>query len=133
MNTENAILQMKKGVLEMCVLSIVAVHDEVYPADIRQQLKEKAEMEVVEGTLYPLLTRLKNAGHLTYTWQESQTAGPPRKYYKITEQGNSFLDELRREWNDFTGSVDKIVNPNDNLIQPESEQPSTEAKKKKKA
>jgi PadR family transcriptional regulator PadR len=133
MNTENAILQMKKGVLEMCVLSIVAAHDEVYPADIRQQLKDKAEMEVVEGTLYPLLTRLKNAGHLTYTWQESQTAGPPRKYYKITMQGNTFLDELRREWNEFTGSVDKIVNPNSNNTATEITQSSTEAKKKKKA
>jgi PadR family transcriptional regulator, regulatory protein PadR len=111
MNTENAILQMKKGVLELCVLSIVAAHDEVYPADIRQQLKDKADMDVVEGTLYPLLTRLKNAGHLTYTWQESQTAGPPRKYYKITEQGSAFVGELRREWNEFVNSVGKIVNP----------------------
>jgi PadR family transcriptional regulator PadR len=131
MNTENAILQMKKGVLEMCVLSIIGAHDEVYPADIRQQLKDKADMEVVEGTLYPLLTRLKNAGHLTYTWQESQTAGPPRKYYKITEQGNTFLGELRREWNEFIGSVDKIVNPPDliSTTVPEVE----ETKKKKKS
>jgi PadR family transcriptional regulator, regulatory protein PadR len=110
MNTENAIQQMRKGTLELCTLAIIANHEDVYPADIREGLKT-AGMEVVEGTLYPLLTRLKNAGHLDYTWKENQTAGPPRKYYKITEQGSTFLTELRTSWNEFTGSVDKIVNP----------------------
>ena len=110
MNTENAIQQMRKGVLELCTLSIIANYEEVYPANIREGLKI-AGIEVVEGTLYPLLTRLKNAGHLDYTWKENQTAGPPRKYYKITEQGSLFLNELRNSWNDFIGSVDIIVNP----------------------
>jgi PadR family transcriptional regulator PadR len=109
MNTDNAIQQMKKGVLELCVLSVLSAHDEVYPKNIVDELK-KAGMDIVEGTLYPMLTRLKNSGHLTYTFKESKT-GPPRKYYRLTDLGKSFLEELRREWNDFTQSVDKVVNP----------------------
>jgi PadR family transcriptional regulator, regulatory protein PadR len=110
MNTDNAIQQMRKGALEMCTLAIIANHEEVYPADIGKDLRT-AGIEVVEGTLYPLLMRLKNAGHLSYSWQESQTAGPPRKYYKITEQGQTFLAELRGSWSEFTNSVDLLVNP----------------------
>lgn len=106
MNTENAKQQMRKGVLELCVLSIIAAHDEIYPATIRKQLDD-AGMEVVEGTLYPMLTRLKNSGHLTYSWLESN-AGPPRKYYKITDAGRSFLAELQQAWREFVGSVDKL-------------------------
>jgi PadR family transcriptional regulator, regulatory protein PadR len=109
MNTENAKQQMRKGVLELCVLSIIASHDEVYPANIKDGL-QKAGMEVVEGTLYPMLTRLKNSGHLAYSWQESEF-GPPRKYYKMTDVGRVFLNELREAWNEFTDSVDKVVNP----------------------
>ena len=111
MNTENTKQQMRKGALELCVLSIIAAHDEVYPADIKKRL-EDVGMEVVEGTLYPMLTRLKNSGHLAYTWKESES-GPPRKYYKMTEVGLSFYNELRDAWNEFTESVDKIVNPAD--------------------
>ena len=104
MNTENAIQQMRKGTLELCTLAIIANHEDVYPADIREGLKI-AGMEVVEGTLYPLLTRLKNAGHLDYTWKENQTAGPPRKYYKITEPVNSFQEVLNSERNELPCSV----------------------------
>ncbi len=106
MNTENVKQQMRKGVLELCVLSIIANHDEVYPADIRKQLNV-ADMEVVEGTLYPMLMRLKNSGHLSYTFKESD-AGPPRKYYKITDAGRDALAELQQAWREFIGSVDKL-------------------------
>ncbi len=109
MNTENTKQQMRKGALELCVLSIIATRDEVYPADIKKGL-EQAGMEVVEGTLYPMLTRMKNSGHLAYTWHESEF-GPPRKYYKMTDIGREFLNELRGAWNEFTDAVDKVVNP----------------------
>jgi len=88
MKLENTKAQMRKGVLELCILSIIS-EGEIYPSDIIKKLKE-AELIVVEGTLYPLLTRLKNAGLLHYNWRES-TSGPPRKYYHITEEGSSFL------------------------------------------
>ena len=132
MNTDNAIQQMRKGVLELCTLATIATHDEIYPGDIRLMLKD-AGMEIAEGTLYPLLLRLKTAGHLTHKYIENQSAGPPRKYYKITEQGGLFLEELRREWNDFTDSVDKVVNPiNAESVNIENIEPPTIAKKKKK-
>ncbi len=108
MNTENAIQQMRRGVLELCALAVIASHEEIYPADIKKEL-EVAGLDVVEGTLYPLLLRLKNAGHLTHKYIENQSAGPPRKYYKITSEGQTFLSELRSSWVDFTDSVDKIV------------------------
>jgi PadR family transcriptional regulator, regulatory protein PadR len=133
MNTDNAIQQMRKGVLELCTLATIALHDEIYPGDIRLMLKDTG-MEIAEGTLYPLLLRLKTAGHLTHKYIENQSAGPPRKYYKITEQGRAFLDELRREWNDFTESVDKVVNPTALESTPvENTETPTSAKKKKKA
>ena len=66
-------------------------------------------MDVVEGTLYPLLLRLKSAGHLSYEWRETQSAGPPRKYYKITPEGLQFLNELKQSWQEFTDSVNKII------------------------
>ena len=110
MNTENVKQQMRKGVLELCVLSIIAAHDEIYPATIKEQLK-LVGIEVVEGTLYPMLMRLKNSGHLTYSWKESD-AGPPRKYYKMTELGNGSLSELQEAWREFAGSVDKLCSPN---------------------
>lgn len=110
MNTDNAIQQMRKGVLELCTLATIAAHDEIYPGDIRETLKTGG-MDIAEGTLYPLLLRLKNAGHLTHKYVENQSAGPPRKYYKITEQGQAYLAELRHEWNEFVMSVNKVVNP----------------------
>ena len=86
---ENTKAQMRKGVLELCILSIIA-EEEAYPSDIIQKLKA-SELIVVEGTLYPLLTRLKNAGLLTYVWRESNS-GPPRKYFQLTEEGKEFLE-----------------------------------------
>ncbi len=108
MKLENTIAQMKKGVLEMCILSIIEEKD-AYPSDIIEKLKE-AELLVVEGTLYPLLTRLKNFGLLNYYWQESNS-GPPRKYYKITESGNTALSELKTNWNQFINSVNQTIKP----------------------
>ena len=84
MKIENTKAQMRKGVLEFCILSILR-DGEAYTSDILDALKE-AKMLVVEGTIYPLLTRLKNAGLLSYRWEES-TSGPPRKYYELTGFG----------------------------------------------
>lgn len=100
MNIDTTKKQMRRGILEMCVLGIIA-EKEAYPSDIITTLK-KAELIVVEGTLYPLLTRLKGAKYLEYTWKESK-AGPPRKYYSLTSDGEGFLDELKGAW-------DKLVN-----------------------
>src|ERR1044071_8111992 len=94
-NIENTKAQMRKGVLEFCILSILA-DGEAYPTEIIERMKT-AKLVVVEGTLYPLLTRLKNLGLLTYRWEES-TSGPPRKYYKLTEEGEKFLKELQQAW-----------------------------------
>ena len=102
MKLENTKAQMRKGVLELCILSIIS-EGEIYPSDIIKKLKE-AELIVVEGTLYPLLTRLKNAGLLHYTWRES-TSGPPRKYYHITDDGQSFLGELMKTWQGLVNAV----------------------------
>jgi PadR family transcriptional regulator, regulatory protein PadR len=106
MNTDNIKQQMRRGVLELCVLSIIAANSEVYPADIKKRL-ETAGMDTVEGTLYPMLTRLKNSGHLAYSWQESES-GPPRKYYRMTDDGRAFLTELQQSWREFTGSVNML-------------------------
>jgi PadR family transcriptional regulator, regulatory protein PadR len=111
MNTDNIKQQMRRGVLELCVLSIIAASSEVYPADIKKRL-ESAGMDTVEGTLYPMLTRLKNSGHLTYSWQESE-AGPPRKYYRMTDDGRVFLSELQQSWREFVGSVSMLFETED--------------------
>ena len=102
MQVENTKAQMRKGVLEFCILSVLSSGD-AYPSDIIHRLKE-ANLIVVEGTLYPLLTRLKNAGLLSYRWQESQS-GPPRKYFALTPEGQSFLNELRISWAELVSSV----------------------------
>lgn len=94
--------QMRKGVLEMCILSLLS-SEEMYTSDIIDRLRE-ARLVVVEGTLYPLLTRLKNAGLLEYYWQESNS-GPPRKYFKITQDGDSFLKELKDSWQEINDAV----------------------------
>lgn len=106
MNSDNAKQQMRKGVLELCILSIIA-EKEAYPSDIIRRLKD-SQMIVVEGTLYPLLTRLKDMQLLEYKWQES-TQGPPRKYFQVTEEGKVFLDELARGWSDLVSSVNQII------------------------
>ncbi|WP_417431269.1 PadR family transcriptional regulator [Halpernia sp.] len=108
MNTENTKAQMRKGILEFCILSLID-HREMYVSDLIEELK-KGHLDVVEGTLYPLLTRLKNAEFLSYRWEES-TGGPPRKYYQITEKGKSFLAELQITWTELTVSVNKITKP----------------------
>jgi PadR family transcriptional regulator, regulatory protein PadR len=107
MNTEKTISQMRKGVLEFCILAIISKNKEVYASDILEQLKN-AELIVVEGTLYPLLTRLKNDGLLSYRWEESKT-GPPRKYYQITETGTQLLNSLQQGWDQLVDSVNTIV------------------------
>lgn len=99
---ENTKAQMRKGVLEFCILSILE-NGEAYPSDILVRLK-KANLIVVEGTLYPLLTRLKNSGLLTYRWEESKS-GPPRKYYTITSEGITFLSALYVTWKDLVKAV----------------------------
>lgn len=107
MNLENAKAQMRKGVLEYCILSIIAEGD-AYASDILNKLKS-AELLVVEGTLYPLLTRQKNVGLLSYRWEES-TQGPPRKYYTITDKGRESLKELDSSWNELVEAVKNIRN-----------------------
>ncbi len=106
MNLENTKAQMRKGVLELCILSMLEGKD-AYASDIIEHLK-KAEMIVVEGTLYPLLTRLKNADLLAYRWEES-TSGPPRKYYSLTDQGKTALSELLQSWDTLVEAVNKTV------------------------
>jgi len=109
MNIENAKAQMRKGILEYCILLILNKKD-AYAPDIIHQLKD-FQLIVVEGTLYPLLTRQKNAGLLSYRWEES-TQGPPRKYYTITEIGKAYLKELNKSWEELVDTVDSIKRSN---------------------
>lgn len=106
MNIENTKAQMRKGILEFCILSLISER-EMYVSDLISALKDGG-LDVVEGTLYPLLTRLKNAEILSYRWEES-TGGPPRKYYQITEQGQAFLSELEKTWSELTQSVNQLT------------------------
>ncbi|QBQ42833.1 PadR family transcriptional regulator [Sphingobacterium psychroaquaticum] len=102
MIAENTQTQMRKGILEYCILSIIS-RGEIYASDIISELK-KAQLLVVEGTLYPLLTRLKNNGLLSYNWQES-SSGPPRKYYQITNEGRDVLQKLDVTWKELVFAV----------------------------
>jgi PadR family transcriptional regulator PadR len=106
MNIENTKAQMRKGVLEFCILSVLQ-HGEAYTSDLLQTLKS-AKMVVVEGTVYPLLTRLKNSGLLSYRWEES-SSGPPRKYYALTPEGEKFLSELKDTWNELHNAVNVLT------------------------
>jgi PadR family transcriptional regulator PadR len=106
MNLENTQVQMRKGILEYCILHIIS-RGEVYASDMLGELTN-ARMIVVEGTLYPLLTRLKNSGLVEYKWVESKS-GPPRKYYKLTGMGNSFLAGLTETWNELVHSTESIT------------------------
>ncbi len=106
MNIEKTQAQMKKGVLELCILSIISEKD-AYASDMIEKLK-KSKLIVVEGTLYPLLTRLKNEGFLGYRWEESK-AGPPRKYYQTTEIGEQVLKELNISWQELVSAVNDII------------------------
>lgn len=105
MNVENTQAQMRKGVLEYCILGILN-QGEAYPSEILDKLRT-AHLLVVEGTVYPLLTRLKNLEVLTYRWEES-TSGPPRKYYKMTQKGRDFYLELARTWQELQQAVVQI-------------------------
>ncbi len=104
MKLENTVAQMRKGILELCVLSIIS-DEEAYPSDIIEKLKA-SELIVVEGTLYPLLSRLKNANLLQYRWKESKS-GPPRKYYQLTREGEDFLEGLLETWNQLNHAVNQ--------------------------
>ena len=109
MNIENTQSQMRKGVLEFCILSIIK-RGEAYPSDIIEEMKS-ANLQILEGTLYPLLTRLKNADLLAYRWVES-SGGPPRKYFTLTEKGAAFYAELDSTWKEMSGAVERVINKN---------------------
>ena len=106
MNIENTKAQMRKGILELCILSTIDKNSK-YSSEILTLLKE-SKLLVVEGTLYPLLTRLKNAQLLEYHWEESN-AGPPRKYFTITKEGKDFLKELNTSWSDLSNAVNTLI------------------------
>ena len=106
MNLENTQVQMRKGILEFCILHIIS-RGEVYASDMLEELTE-ARIIVVEGTLYPLLTRLRKSGFVEYKWVESN-AGPPRKYYWLTEKGSEFLANLSETWNQTVKSTKKVI------------------------
>lgn len=106
MNIENTQSQMRKGVLEFCILSIIQ-RGEAYPSDIIEEMK-KANLNLLEGTLYPLLTRLKNADLLHYRWVES-SGGPPRKYFSLTEKGAAFYKDLENTWREMADGVDRVI------------------------
>jgi PadR family transcriptional regulator, regulatory protein PadR len=107
MNIDNTASQMRKGVLEFCILSIIK-EGEAYPSDIIEKMKA-ANLNILEGTLYPLLTRLKNAELLSYRWEES-TSGPPRKYFTLTEKGAGFYKELEATWYELANAVRALTN-----------------------
>lgn len=107
MDIQNTQSQMRKGVLEFCILSIIK-QGEAYPSDIVDKMKA-ANLQILEGTLYPLLTRLKNADYLTYRWVES-SSGPPRKYFSLTPAGLQFYEELEKTWNELATAVHTLTN-----------------------
>lgn len=106
MNIENTKAQMRKGVLEYCILTVLKNGD-AYTSEILKHLKG-VKLIVVEGTIYPLLTRLKNTGLLNYRWEES-TSGPPRKYYALTENGKLFLNGLEGTWKELVAAVNLLT------------------------
>lgn len=106
MNVENTQIQMRKGILEFCILHIIS-RGEVYASDMLEELTS-AKIMVVEGTLYPLLTRLRKAGLVEYRWVES-SSGPPRKYYNLTDEGANFLATLNDTWSELNQSTNNII------------------------
>ena len=106
MNIDNTQSQMRKGILEFCILSIIR-RGEAYPSDIVEEMKA-ANLQIFEGTLYPLLTRLKNATMLTYRWVES-SSGPPRKYFSLTPTGEGFYKELEATWFELANAVNALT------------------------
>lgn len=113
MNIENTQSQMRKGILEFCILSIIR-RGEAYPSDIVEEMRG-ANLQILEGTLYPLLTRLKNADMLTYRWVESNS-GPPRKYFSLTSKGEAFYKELEETWNELANAVNTLASRKDSLV-----------------
>ncbi|MGI6047648.1 MAG: PadR family transcriptional regulator [Petrimonas sp.] len=109
MNIENTQSQMRKGVLEYCILAIIR-RNEAYPGDIIDEMKN-AGLQLLEGTLYPLLNRLKNAEILTYRWVES-TSGPPRKYFMLTQKGEKFYELLESTWTELSTGIDAVIKGN---------------------
>jgi PadR family transcriptional regulator, regulatory protein PadR len=107
MNIDNTQSQMRKGILEFCILSIIR-RGEAYPSDIVDEMKA-ANLQILEGTLYPLLTRLKNSEMLSYRWVES-SSGPPRKYFLLTEKGERFYKELEATWLELANAVNTLTN-----------------------
>jgi len=105
MNLDNTKAQMRKGVLEYCILLVIDGKP-LYASDIIEELRN-SKMIVVKGTLYPFLTRLKNDGLLTYKWEES-TQGPPRKYYEVTDDGRTFISEMGESWDELVEAVRMI-------------------------
>ena len=122
MDIQNTQSQMRKGVLEFCILSIIR-QGEVYPSDIVEQMKS-ANLHILEGTLYPLLTRLKNAGLLNYRWVESNS-GPPRKYFMLTEKGLEFYSVLENTWQELADAVHALTQPHPQHSNPEETQPNS--------
>lgn len=106
MNIDNTQSQMRKGILEFCILSVIR-KSEVYPSEIIVKMKA-AGLHILEGTLYPLLTRLKNAELLSYRWEESN-AGPPRKYFMLTDKGEIFYTELEQTWKQLSDAVKSLT------------------------
>ena len=126
MNIENTQSQMRKGILEFCILSIIR-RGEAYPSDIVEEMK-RASLPILEGTLYPLLTRLKNADMLTYRWVESNS-GPPRKYFSLTAKGEAFYKELEQTWQELSNGVNALTQKDENVFIEKEEieaQPKTE-------
>jgi PadR family transcriptional regulator PadR len=121
MNIENTQSQMRKGILEFCILSVIR-RGEAYPSDIVDEMRG-ANLQILEGTLYPLLTRLKNADMLTYRWVESNS-GPPRKYFSLTPKGDEFYNELAATWYELANAVNTLTNKSESL--PSSVTQSTE-------
>lgn len=119
MNIDNLKSQMRKGMLEFCVLLLLKRGD-AYASEMIARLKE-AHLIVMEGTLYPLLTRLKNDGLLSYRWEES-TQGPPRKYYSITPVGHQFLEQLQNSWNEIAASVAILQEDYNNKYMPDNQE-----------
>ena len=118
MDIQNTQSQMRKGVLEFCILSIIQ-QGEVYPSDIVEKMK-LANLHILEGTLYPLLTRLKNANLLNYRWVES-ISGPPRKYFVMTDEGKAAFEVLLQTWKEMATAVDQLTSPTTNITEPTTE------------
>jgi PadR family transcriptional regulator PadR len=112
MNIENTQSQMRKGILEFCILSVIR-RGEAYPSDIVEEMRA-ANLNILEGTLYPLLTRLKNAEMLNYRWVESNS-GPPRKYFMLTPKGEAFYMELEATWNELANAVNALTTKKDSI------------------